>query len=216
MLLPAVSTDAAGSPAVDIEQQLRARMPQDGSEYIITVPVYASSLPSTYDSLRVEPLGDARPLGNCWVKVYFFKNNGIFQTANLSLQINLYQNVLVAKESIKQGQSLTPDLFDVTRREVSSLTDPPIVSAQDLDGKSASRAIAAGRALTQSCLQKQEIVKRGDMVSIEYTSGNIKITASGQAKESGCQGEAIKVKNTSSNRIVSAVVQDDKTVTINK
>jgi len=216
MLLPVASVDATGSPASDIEQQLRAGMLRDGNEYLITIPAFASTLPSGYDSLKVEPLGDARPLGNCWVKVYFFKNNGIFQTANLNLQINLFQKVLVARESIKQGQNLTPELFDVARREVTSLADPPIVSSEELDGKSAARAMAAGRTLTQSFLQNQEIVKRGDVVSIEYSSGSIKITASGEAKESGCQGETIKVKNMSSSKIISAVVQDEKTVKINK
>jgi flagellar basal body P-ring formation protein FlgA len=216
MLLSVAFTNATGSPASDIEQQLRAGMPGDGNEYLITIPAFASSLPSVYDSLKVEPLGDARPLGSCWVKVYFFKDNGIFQTANLNLQINLFQKVLVARESIKQGQDLTPELFDVARREVTSLADPPIVSPRELDGKSATRAMAAGKTLTQSFMQKQEIVKRGDMVSIEYVSGSIKITASGEAKESGCQGETIKVKNMSSSKIISAVVQDDKTVKINK
>ena len=216
MLLPVASTDASGSPTSDIEQQLRAGILRDGNEYLITIPAFASSLPSVYDSLKVEPLGDARPLGSCWVKVYLFKNNGIFQTVNLNLQINLFQKVLVAKESIKQGQNLTPELFDVARREVTSLADPPIVSSQELDGKSAARAMVAGRTLTQSLLQKQELVKRGDMVSIEYSSGSIKITASGEAKEPGYLGETIKVKNMSSSRIISAVVQDEKTVKINK
>jgi len=191
-------------------------MPQDGNEYLITVPAFVSTLPSVYDSIKVEPLGDARPLGNCWVKVYFFKSDGIFQTANLNLQINLYQKVLAARESIKQGQNLTPELFDVVRREVTSLADPPIVSPRELVGKSAARQIVVGKTLTHSCLQKQEIVKRGDLVSIEYSSGSIKITASGEAKEAGGLGETIKVKNMSSSKIISAVVQDDKTVKINK
>ncbi len=216
MLLPVASSDASGSPASDIEQQLRAGVLRDGNEYLITIPAVASSLPSVYDSLKVEPLGDARPLGSCWVKVYLFKNNGIFQTTNLNLQINLFQKVLVARESIKQGQDLTPELFDVARREVTSLADPPIVSPRELDGKSAARAMVAGRTLTQSFLRKQEIVKRGDVVSIEYSSCSIKITASGEAKESGCLGETIKVKNVSSSRIISAVVQDERTVKINK
>ena len=215
-LLPVASTDASGSLASDIEQHLRAGMPQAGNEYLITVPAFVSTLPSGYDSIKVEPLGDARPLGSCWVKVYFFKSDNIFQTANLNLQINLFQKVLAARESIKQGQSLTPDLFDVVRREVTSLADPPIASPQELDGKSAARQIVAGKTLTQSCLQKQEIVKRGDLVSIEYSSGSIKITASGEARESGGLGETIKVKNMSSSKIISAVVQDEKTVKINK
>lgn len=216
MLLPVASTGASGSTTSDIEQQLRAGMLQDGKEYLITIPALASSLPSVYDSLKVEPLGDGRPLGNCWVKVYFFKDNGIFQTANLNLQINLFQKVLVARESIKQGQYLTPELFEVARREVTSLTDPPVVSSEELGGKSAARAMVAGKTLTQSFLQNQDIVKRGDVVSIEYSNGSIKITASGEAKESGSQGETIKVKNVSSSRIISAVVQDEKTVKISK
>jgi flagella basal body P-ring formation protein FlgA len=216
MLLPAASLDATGSTTSDIEQQLRAGLPQDGNEYLITIPAFAATLPTTYDSLKVEPLGDARPFGNCWVKVYFFRNDGIFQTTNLNLQVSLFQNVLVAKKSIKQGENLTSELFDVARREVTSLADPPIVSPGELEGMSATRAMASGKTLTQSFLKKQEIVKRGDLVSIEYSSGSIKITASGEVKESGCLGETIKVKNMSSSKIISAVVQDEKTVKINK
>jgi flagella basal body P-ring formation protein FlgA len=214
--LPVASVDASGSLANDIEKQLRATALADGNEYLITIPATAASLPSVYDSIKVEPLGDSRPLGSCWIRVFFYANDGIAQTANLNLQINLFEKVLVAKEPIKQGQSLTPDLFEVSRREVTSLADPPVVLPEELNGKSAARQIVAGRTMTQSCMQKEELVKRGDMVSIEYASGGIKITASGEAKEAGRLGETIKVKNLASSRIISAVVQDEKTVRISK
>lgn len=216
MPLPAVSADAAGSLAGDIEMRLRATALADGNEYLITVPSTVSSLPSAYDSIRVEPLGDSRPLGSCWVKVFFFRSGSIFQTANLNLQVNLFQKVLVAKEAIKQGQSLTPDLFELSRREVSSLADPPVTSLNELEGKAAARQIVAGKSLTQSCIQREELVKRGATVSIEYAKGGVRITAAGEAKEAGRLGETIRVKNVASNRIISAVVQDEKTVRISK
>lgn len=216
MLLPAASADASGRLAVDIEQQLRTSILTDGAEYVITIPNTVSSLPSDYDSIRVEPLGDTRPLGACWIKVFFFSNDGVTQTANLNLQINLFQNVLVAKEPIRTGETLTSDLFVLTRREVTTLSDPPVVVAKELEGMSAARPIVAGKTLTHSFMQKQEIIKRGDLVTIEYDAANLKITASGEAKEPGSQGETIKVKNISSNRIISAVVQDEKTVKISK
>jgi flagella basal body P-ring formation protein FlgA len=216
MLLPAASADATGRLAVDIEQQLRTSILTDAAEYVIMIPNSVSSLPSDYDSIRVEPLGDSRPLGACWIKVFFFSNDGVFQTANLNLQINLFQDVLVAKEPIKVGQTLTPKLFDLSRREVTTLTDPPVFLPKELEGMSAARPVAAGKTLTQSLMQKQEIIKRGDLVTIEYDAANLKITASGEAKEPGSQGETIKVRNVSSNRIISAVVQDEKTVKISK
>jgi flagella basal body P-ring formation protein FlgA len=214
--LPVAHSNAAGRLAVDIEQQLRASLLTDGNEYIIAVPNYVTTLPTNYDSIKVEPLGDTKPLGSCWIKIYFFAGGTAFQTANVNLQINLYQQVFVANESIRMGQTLTPDLFSQTRREVTAMTDPPIVSAQALAGMSAARAVPAGHTLTQSFLQPAEIIKRGDLVTIEYASGSFKITASGEAKEPGSHGETIKVKNVASNKIISAVVEDERTVKVSK
>jgi flagella basal body P-ring formation protein FlgA len=214
--LPVASADAAGSLASDIETKLRATALADGNEYLVTIPTTVNSLPSEYDSIRVEPLGDSKPLGSCWVKVFFFAKGSVSQSANLNIQINLFQKILIAKESIRQGQNLSAELFEIARREVSSLSDPAVTSVEELSGKSAARQIVAGKALTQSCLQRRELVKRGDMVSIQYAQGGVKITASGEAKESGHLGESIKVKNMASSRIISAVIQDEKTVTINK
>ncbi len=216
MLLPAASADASGRLAVDIEQQLRATILADGNEYIIAIPAYVSTLPSDYDSIRVEPLGDSKLFGSCWIKLYFYQKGSVYQTANLNLQINMYQQVLVAREPIKAGQTLTAGQFDVVRREITSLTDPAVTSAGELIGMSASRQLPSGKTLTESFLRKEEIVKRGDLVTIEYGNGNIKITATGEAKEPGSQGEMIKVKNIASNKIISAVVQDERTVKVSK
>lgn len=214
MLIPALSLGSSAKLATDIERELRATVLNQDSEYMITLPAFVSTLPSEYDSIKVEPLGDSQMLGSCLVKTYFFRGGTVLQATNLNVQINLYRQVLVAQTTIKKDESLVADQFAFSRRDVTTLTDPPILSTGELTGTRAVRPISQGKMLTQSLIAKEDLIKRGDRVTIEYSSGSFKVTAAGEATQPGSRGDLIRVKNISSNKIVSAEVQNEQSVKV--
>jgi len=61
---------------------------------------------------------------------------------------------------------------------------------------------------------KGQVVKRGDHIQIEFINENVKITAAGQARQSGGVGDRIKVENIGSNKVIVAEVVDEKSVRV--
>lgn len=214
MMISLAHTWATGNLQAQIEQAVRQLLTDTRYEYIVALNQTMTGAPERYDSLRVEPVGDALPFGNCWVRVFFYTDNAVVYTATLNAQVSWYQEMFVSTRAIPRGEPLTPDLFTVLRREVTSTADPAITSLDEIDGQEAARTIPQGKALTFSMVKPEEVIKRGDQVTIFYQSGNLQITASGEAREAGARGEVIKIKNLATNRIISAEVQDEQTVKV--
>jgi flagella basal body P-ring formation protein FlgA len=191
-------------------------LPSDHYEYIITIPQLHASLPTDYDSLAVQLQGDNRPFGNCWVKLYFYQDGVVANSANLGVQVKWFQPVRISAETIQRGDPLDDDMFAIMQRELKTLADPPISVETKLEGLEATRTIREGITLTESLVQPEQVVGRGDRVTILYTSGALSITAMGEARESGSKGEIIRVRNTSTRKTIYAEVQDEQSVKIVK
>jgi flagella basal body P-ring formation protein FlgA len=74
--------------------------------------------------------------------------------------------------------------------------------------------VDAGTVLRPDLLEFPPLVKRGDRVRIVLESAGLRISAFGQAKQKGAQGEMIPVVNLDSNKVIHARVVDSHTVRI--
>ncbi len=214
MLLAAGQARAGNNPALEIEKALRGLLNDPDYEYLITLSTMPLTVPATYDSLRVEMIGESQPFGNCWFKVFFFANQIIASDATLNAQVHWYQEALVTTRNVPRGEALSADMFTLTRREINSLSDPFITIVDDIEGMEASRTIPQGKALTYTMVKPEEVIKRGDHVTIMFLSGSVQITATGEARQAGSRGESIKVKNLLTNKIIMAEVQDEQLVKV--
>jgi flagella basal body P-ring formation protein FlgA len=68
-------------------------------------------------------------------------------------------------------------------------------------------SLAMGTALTPRSLKQQKIVQRGEQVILVAQAGSMEVRMNGMAMEDATLGDKIKVKNSSSNRVVEGVVQ---------
>lgn len=214
MLLAAGHIQAANNPALEIENALRLQLSDTRYEYLITLSTIPPVIPEVYDSIRVEMIGESQPFGNCWFKVFVYANQTIVANATLNSQVRWYQDALVSTRNIPRGEALSMDMFSAMRREINSLSDPFIITVDDIEGMEANRTIPQGKTLTYSMVKPEEVVKRGDHVTILFRSGSVQITASGEARQAGARGESIKVKNLLTNKIIMAEVQDEQLVTV--
>lgn len=83
-------------------------------------------------------------------------------------------------------------------------------------GQAARRPLPAGQPLRLIDLQKEQLVKRGEDVSLIFRDGSLEIIASAKAQESGGLGDSIRVMNTGSNRVVSARITGTRQVEIQR
>lgn len=122
--------------------------------------------------------------------------------------------VLVANEHLPRGHILAASDLSLEVRLLKSrdrgfMHDPELAV-----GKALKRPASYGDTIMRHNLIRPLVVKRGDQVTLEASTGSITVIASGIAMANGHIGEQIKVKNISSKRIVNARIVNQGTVRV--
>jgi flagella basal body P-ring formation protein FlgA len=123
-------------------------------------------------------------------------------------------NVVVARRPLGRFKPLEADDLEVKALDVGGLPAERIDDPEVAIGKRTRRAVDSGTVLRPDLLEFPPLVKRGDRVRIIAESAGLRISAFGQAKQKGAQGEMIPVVNLDSNKVVHARVVDSHTVRI--
>jgi flagella basal body P-ring formation protein FlgA len=114
--------------------------------------------------------------------------------------------VVVPRRAIARGETLARADIIVERRpregQVSDLIGDPGAAID----KVASRALMAGLPLRASDVRREEIVAKGDLVTIIYESRGLTITMRGKAGEAGAMGDVVSVTNPQSKRVLQGTV----------
>jgi len=122
------------------------------------------------------------------------------------VSVQFLRSVVVLTQSVQRGDFLTPDLLMLQTRDVARLSKAYMTDLTQAIGKQAQRALAAGSVLNRHDLGEPLLIKRGQHVTIEAASPVFSIRMNGQALADGALGQRIRVKNSSSGRIIEARV----------
>ena len=129
-------------------------------------------------------------------------------TVNLTLWIT----APAASRALNKGDALTAESVTFMKVNASQLRELP------WDGRGGpwqlNRALNTGEPILQSDLVSQLMVKRGDVVSLIYIKGNLRISTQAQALGDGEPGATIAVRNLQTKKQVYATVKDGSTVEI--
>lgn len=127
--------------------------------------------------------------------------------------LSLWLTVPTAAQSMNKGDALSAQSVTFMRVNAGQLRDLP------WDGRGGPwqlvRAINAGDPILQSDLASQLMVKRGDVVSLIFSRGNLRITTQAQALADGEPGATIPVRNLQTKKQVFGIVKNGNTVEIN-
>jgi flagella basal body P-ring formation protein FlgA len=123
-------------------------------------------------------------------------------------------NVVVARRPLGRFKPLEADDIEIKAMDLAGLPADRIDDLEVAIGKRTRRALDSGTVLRPDLLELPPLVKRGDRVRIIAESAGLRISAVGQVKQKGAQGELVPVMNLDSNRVVHARVVDSKTVRI--
>ncbi|HEV7261024.1 MAG TPA: flagellar basal body P-ring formation chaperone FlgA [Bosea sp. (in: a-proteobacteria)] len=114
--------------------------------------------------------------------------------------------VVVPKRAIARGETLDKADVVVERRprdgQVADLLGDPRAAID----KVARRALMAGLPLRAGDVQREEIVAKGDLVTIVYETKGLTITMRGRAGEAGAMGDVVTVTNPQSKRVLQGTV----------
>ncbi len=133
----------------------------------------------------------------------------------LPVRIDLYDDVLVATQSLHKGQIIGDQQVSLKKKNISRLNNGYYSRGDSLSGLETKRNIKRGTILTPLSLQPQLLVKSGQQVTILLNYKGLQIKSSGRALKSARRGEIVKVRNNQSNRIVEGIVSGEAQVRIN-
>ena len=156
-----------------------------------------------YRLLSITP--DRYP-GKKYISIVFTADGQDIATARMSADVLFFGEVVCASKRISRNTLITPEDLTTVYRNVSMMNETVIQNTDQAIGKMAKTTIQPGTILYHRHLKKQPLVSRGDHVTILVRHGALRVTAPGEVKNSGAEGDMIKVKNLMSRRVIYARV----------
>ncbi len=121
--------------------------------------------------------------------------------------------VVVASRPVPRGTLLGPaDLTQVERESDGS--SPHALNLQTLVGRRARSDIPAGQPVGPANTTAEQLVRRGQQVTLLSTGSGISVSGRGVAQSDGGLGSRIRVRSMSSDRVVEGVVRSSEVVEI--
>lgn len=175
--------------AADLDARLRLGL--------CPTPLQARNLAQSASAVQVEVRCDA--LG--W-KLY------------VPVTVSVQVPVLVTLRPLNRGDRVMAKDVDVQMRDRATLGTGWLQSTDQLQGQVLNRPLAAGALLLSTALAAERVVRRGQAVTLISGSGAFQVRAQGKALSDAAVGDALRVENPSSRRVVQGRVQTDGTVQI--
>lgn len=143
--------------------------------------------------------------GNISVKAQCAK--GSRWAVHIPAQVMIYREIPVAAQDITRGQRLAQEHLGSALVNISNVRQAFAADSGAIVGREAKRNIGKGEVFKTALLDSPTTVRRGEIVVLESLAGSIKVSSSGTALADGRLGQKIRVKNESSQRIVTGVVR---------
>ena len=125
----------------------------------------------------------------------------------VEVQARLHANYWVAAKTLRPGDVLGPESYEVRAGDLLALPNDVLLDRQQMLGFSARQRIPAGQALRAGALRSTDAVLRGALVKLTFQGKGFTISRDGaQALEEGTVGSTIAVR-TANGHIVSGVVR---------
>ena len=120
--------------------------------------------------------------------------------------ISIYKNIMVAARQLQKGTELTAADVKLKKHDLADLPYGYFEDLKDGIGMKLKRRVLADSVLTPAMLKKQQVISRGQSVSIIAQSGSMMVRMAGKALGNGAVGERIKVMNIKSRKKLEGTV----------
>ncbi|WP_050097843.1 flagellar basal body P-ring formation chaperone FlgA [Yersinia vastinensis] len=126
----------------------------------------------------------------------------------VTVKPDIYLPVWVAKNTLERGKVVAPSDIELKKKNISTAQGGYITNPDDIVGFTVKRRIRGLQSVTATQLEQPVLVTRGQHVLMIAQQDGIEARMLGEALKNGRKGELIKVRNLSSKRTVSAIVDD--------
>ena len=126
---------------------------------------------------------------------------------------NKLLKIIKLKKSVEKNDILELDDLEIVSTEKKHQTSF-FSNKKELIGRKLKINLKMGQILHPRHLFESFEINNGDVISIVSNLGNVSVTVSGEAQDSGNLGDLIKVKNLKSGKIIKGYIKKDKKIKI--
>ncbi len=149
---------------------------------------------------------------NTVVNIYI--DDRLYNKSTVRFKVRVYEQVAVVGQTLPVKHIVTRDDLHLEKLDTSKLSPGYITNIDTVLGLETRRILQNGTPLNTYMLEKPIIIKQLAMINIISNVNGIVVKTSGQALQDGREGNVIRVKNISSNKVVAGKVIDGSTVEV--
>jgi flagella basal body P-ring formation protein FlgA len=120
----------------------------------------------------------------------------------------------VLRHRLSVNEAIEQDDIEWLAVPAKALGRNTVLDSSELIGMSPRRTIAPGKPIRTGDLRLPVLVEKSSIVTIELKTDRMRLSVQGRAMEAGAKGEGIRVMNTQSKKVVTAIVLDENTVEV--
>ena len=159
-------------------------------------------------NLRTELSSRSVPpfFGRVPITISLYAGEHLIKRSVVSPYVRVLSKAVVPSRDLRRGEILSMDDLSIVERDEARMPGDALAAIEDAVGLRMKRSVRRGRVLRESALEGVPVIERGDRVTLILRSGLIEIQAIGQSRESGAEGDWIRVVNLDSKRELSGRV----------
>ena len=207
-----VFTSGQEIPATDLVVGIRSVLQDLVPRQRAGAPVswFELQVPDIPINLSGDPLitaKEGRPLeagrNQVWIRI---ETGGRTQEVPVGVVLHSFAETAIVKRAIGRGVVLDEDLFTWEWKDLAFESGEQALNREAVLGFSSSRSLSAGETLRPSDLKPTPLVRVGDPVELMIFRGRVSATVRAFARQAGCLGQTIPVRNELTGRLVNARV----------
>lgn len=130
------------------------------------------------------------------------------------VRVETPEPVVVLARTVARGHKLSPGDLETRRLDTRRLAQGYFTDTGRVAGQVMRRSVSAGSVITPAVLQPAVVVQRGQTVRLVIEQPGISIAAAGTALADAARGDRLRVRNTSSGKVVEGTVGADGIVRV--
>ena len=123
-------------------------------------------------------------------------------SVHVPVTVQAFDQVVISDLPIAKGTNLSAADLRLELMDISQLHSGYFQTVQELEGFVSRRPIPAEQVMTPALVDPAKMINRGEKVMIIAEGPGLSIRATGLAMEDGAFGELIRVRNSSTNKVV--------------
>ncbi len=127
------------------------------------------------------------------------------------IRVSRYKEIIVAAQMIPKGKRLTKNMLAKKLVNISQIHGQTFEQMEPMLGATTKRSMQAGQVLSSTLFC---VVCQGDSVDIVAGNETFQVKMAGEAITDGQHGDRIRVRNTSSNKVIEAEIEQSGVVKI--